>query len=812
MSGTHPDNRATRIQSNDRQAEPPSTGAGGDQHDSVSPADGAGAGIDTRPIAAPKQRPRTSRPTRAANVPGGKVTGVVGDASATGSRSGEDVRKRGWFWHWNSIVTQYAPLIGLKGVGLLNSYTVWTDRREESPHRGYAFPSQQSEADFYGEDRAELITINKILVALDLIEIRKEMVLRVDAQGRRWKVPHNLYRVKDHGDDVSLTTKDVMRVVQLADSDRTVYRYCRRMFSPRFSPIDNDNIWHQILAELRPTDIWQRLAARTEKDETKASARSKAGHAARRANDDNGPFSLPESGDTAASEATHFDSNGSGDNDSPAVELSDEEGSGQTSVAETNNGSRVDVELVNNGLDDNHPSSVEPANTGVVTSVARTNTTYYQSITTTTEEDPSNSEEGVRTERQPGSSRFGIEQGPDTARSADQTRIAFEEANSRATSPAERRQLRQLAERVATLDFPASIDPWKLIGAAIEDAVGAGSAFVAPKRIREILIRWSRDGVPVEYVDNVSLDSATATVSRHEAGLVTTSLATSHRLLGGDLGASATAGAAAGAAAGVVMPNGKTGVEVWSAVAHAMQASLGVSIVQSLFAGSSIVGYDAGTVSIVVADHRQSVEFAERYLDLVTRKLGSALRRPVRLSVSVVEEAGDSDEGGEVRSGGRNEEVSGVESVRRSRLSPRERRSAATTSTTLGAMPVFTIERCGMTNRQVWALALNDLREGGVISRADVDAWLRDAVVLEVGERNGRPYVRLGVPHVLAKRRIDDRFQTPVVQGLARMLGIGGGLELEVSLIRDWLGERRGGRAGDDDEVNSHVEVAGFGG
>jgi hypothetical protein len=101
------------------------------------------------------------------------------------SRAGEDVRRRGWFWHWNVLVTQYAPLIGLKGVGLLNSYTVWTDRREESPHRGYAFPSQQSEADFYGEDRAELITINKILVALDLIEIRKEMVVRADPQGRR---------------------------------------------------------------------------------------------------------------------------------------------------------------------------------------------------------------------------------------------------------------------------------------------------------------------------------------------------------------------------------------------------------------------------------------------------------------------------------------------------------------------------------------------------------------------------------------------------------------------------------------------------
>ncbi len=63
--------------------------------------------------------------------------------SQESERSGEDARRRGWFWHWNTIVTQYAPLIGLKGVGLLNSYTVWTDRREESPHRGYAFPSSR---------------------------------------------------------------------------------------------------------------------------------------------------------------------------------------------------------------------------------------------------------------------------------------------------------------------------------------------------------------------------------------------------------------------------------------------------------------------------------------------------------------------------------------------------------------------------------------------------------------------------------------------------------------------------------------------
>ena len=139
------------------------------------------------------------------------VAGI--DTSNGGERSGDDTRKRGWFWHWNAIVTQFAPLVGLKGVGLLNSYTVWTDRREESPHRGYAFPSQQSEADFYGEDRAELIAINKILVTLDLIEIRKEMVLRTDEAGRRWRVPHNFYRVKDRDEGFSLTPEAVRKIV-----------------------------------------------------------------------------------------------------------------------------------------------------------------------------------------------------------------------------------------------------------------------------------------------------------------------------------------------------------------------------------------------------------------------------------------------------------------------------------------------------------------------------------------------------------------------------------------------------------------------
>ena len=118
------------------------------------------------------------------------------------------------------------------------------------------------------------------------------MVLRADEQGRRWRVPHNFYRVKDHGDGFHLTSRDVLTVVELADRDKTVYRYIRRIFSDRFAPIDGDNVWGRILAEVRQNETWQRLAARAAHEEGRASARTRAGHAARKAN-----LGMPADGD-----------------------------------------------------------------------------------------------------------------------------------------------------------------------------------------------------------------------------------------------------------------------------------------------------------------------------------------------------------------------------------------------------------------------------------------------------------------------------------------------------------------------------------
>jgi len=446
-----------------------------------------------------------------------EIAGVVGEGQA--GRSGEDVRRRGWFWHWNSIVTQYAPLIGLKGVGLLNSYTVWTDRREESPHRGYAFPSQQSEADFYGEDRAELIAINKILVALDLIEIRKEMVLRVDEQGRRWRVPHNFYRVKDHGDGFGLGSGDVLRVVELADRDQAIYRYVHHIFSSRFSAIDADNVWARILVEVRQNETWQRLAARAAREEDRASARTRAGHAARKAGNPLGA-GMPESRDTTTTDTTQNDS----DNViSPGV--------GETSVASTNNGSDEDVAPTNKGFDGPESTVVDPANTGQATSVGPSNRTYNQfRLTTTTTDDGPKKAAEFEDEPSPLAGRspapatvhdtasgdganaarslteIHVESGPggrpapmDAAGEASAIR-AFEDANGRRSTPAERQLLRGLAERFtpaardqAHPDLPTG---WSWLVAAIYEAVEAGSAFVAPRRLREILSRWEREGAP----------------------------------------------------------------------------------------------------------------------------------------------------------------------------------------------------------------------------------------------------------------------------------------------------------------------------
>jgi len=651
----------------------------------------------------------------------------VGQASERDSeRSGEDARRRGWFWHWNTIITQYAPLVGLKGVGLLNSYTVWTDRREESPHHGYAFPSQQSEADFYGEDRAELITINKILVELGLIEIRKEMVLRVDERGRRWKVPHNLYRVRDHQDGYNLSVEDVLRVVELASRDRAVYRYIRRIFSPRFTPIDAGNVWHQMLPQLRQEASWRALEERAIREEARASARTKAGHA-KRSKPSNEPTNdeLPESmrqkrdGVLSASEAAE----------------KREQTPIRTSVASTNDGSPVDVDVGNNGLE----TAAERSNTGLAledvtiaeqrneggpSGVDQGNTTYYENSFTTT------TTTLLETDRE---RPTGVGAGP--LPSASSTVVTcFEAANNRSASPLE---IELLAELEASFESSArrtgeTGGEW--VVAAIREAVGSGSRFVAPKRVREILNRWSKQGDPVRA------GAAPASEGVTNVPTVTTK---DFRL-----------------------PDGRNAGDVWDRTLKLLSGALDPDELDRLLGGSRIVAYQAGTITVATKSNESAQRLSGEYYELVARKLAEAMRRSVRIEFIIGETSADEPSSSqpisEPEAGGK--VISFVEA---SRPAP---------------LPTFALSG-GLSNQQVWSTALVALSSR--LTAATLETWLRPASIIGV-EPDGT--LILGAPNAFAQRRLSSRLQEDIVRVLSDLLGRP--VQLRVVVAQEWLRQR----------------------
>jgi hypothetical protein len=681
---------------------------------------------------------------------------IAGIAPAQATRSGDDVRRRGWFWHWNSIVTQYAPLIGLKGVGLINSYTVWTDRREESPHRGYAFPSQQREADFYGEDRAELITINKILVALDLIEIRKEMVLRTDGQGRRWRVPHNFYRVKDHNDGFHLTTEHVLKVIELADRDKTVYRYIRRIFSERFAPIDSDNVWARILPEVRQNETWQRLAARAAHEEDRASARTRAGHAARKANlgvpEDGADLTLVESQTPPGGgrwRGAPEEGNDS-DNDTPPKEKT-------TSVAKINNGSAIDVEPGNKGSTRKSTTSVDPINRAGASTVAPINTTYDQDelVTTTTTTPVSeridltaNADSGTKMASSkptvaPASSGPGGLPAPIDAAGQAGAVQAFEDANGKRSTPAQRQMLTKLAAdfewAALHASHPGMETSWAWLTAAIYEAVEAGSAYVAPRRLREIMSRWEREGLRSRERRDPLRQSERSEESLRSQPLV--------RL---------------GNSPDIALPHGFGSRRTWEFTIGLLSTTIERDRLAEFFDGTAISGYHDGEVTLTVPDATQAERIMGEYRELVARKLGEAMRRPIRLAMIApnVDEASNDE--------------------------PTEREATVATERNVSedevTIPSFLVPECGLPSGQVWAAVLDEIAHGGTVSRANLDTWLRQTALIGRAE-NGA--LIIGVPHALAQQRITTRLLSPLQAAVRSVVGTVPGIEVVVA--RDWL-------------------------
>lgn len=643
---------------------------------------------------------------------------------AAAQRSGEDARRRGWFWHWNTIITQYAPLIGLKGVGLLNSYTVWTDRREESPHRGYAFPSQQAEADFYGEDRAELITINKILVALDLIEIRKEMVLRVDERGRRWRVPHNLYRVKDHPEGYVLGVDDVLRVVELAARDRAVYRYIRRIFSSRFAPIDRDNVWHQILPVVRQTEIWQRLAERAEREEARNSARTRAGHASRSRAAGKEEPAEPTTTDPAP----------------PTTNVEPTNTGSQPAVDESNSGSDADVAASNNASAAPEAGNAAQTNEGPEEIVDESNTTYNQDLSTTT---TTTGTPGTMADTAGGDDDDVLQRPAGAGPILEPTAAVvacFEAANGRTATPLERELLAELevAFDAAARRAGASGSAW--VEAAIREAVSSGSRFVAPKRIREILSRWAREG------EAVRPGAATAP----------------------PLGVAPDA-------PDFPLPHGPGSRRTWEFVLRLLAQVIDRAEMERLFAGSAIVGYRAGTVTVAVASEAIAARLGAEYYDLVARKLSEAMRRPVRVQFTAP------DTGDAAAPEDEEPAPAAPEPAPPPPLRPTPPAAPAT-------LPRFVLPG-GLTNFQVWEAAQDDLARE--LSQANFESWVRPAALLGMDDDGT---LVIGAPSAFACRRLEVLLPQ-IRAALGRILGAP--VQARAVVTREWLRQHQAPGSGE---------------
>lgn len=641
---------------------------------------------------------REAMPEAVANKP--KLTGIIGDQSAEAgeSRSGVDARRRGWYWNWNTMVTQFAPLIGLDGKGLLDSYIVWTDRREDSPFRGYAFPSTTAEANFYGIDRNVLGTINKILVALDLIEIKKSMVHRPD-NGNDWKFPHNTYRVKDQEDNFQLTTEAVRKVVQLATEDTAVYRRIKHIFGSKFKPIDPNSVWYDIIAELEPTPNWQKLQKVALADERRTSERSKKGHASRRksAKTEN-PIttgestaktstSVPVSSQVATATTVDNDTT----NDSTVVSKSPV----KSTAAQTSNGLQTSAAQSNKASGAGTSSDAASTSNGGPTIAQSTSTMNYTDQTTTTTGDNEAQNEIQPNQNVEPSSIEDFGGGPDDSRDRELTLRLFDEANEKPVSIAARRILTRIADDFADLARSAGMTGWALTGVAIEEAVSSGSTFVAPKRVREILTRWRKDGIPEIYAGvSVRHDQP----AQQPVATVTGSSQGSHSFVRTPV-----------VAAGISQRSGRGGDDpdvIWQAACKLLLIDPAISpaLHAQLISDARLIRIIDKHAELLVSDRLNAVLTIE-VQKAIQSKLSVAVRTPLFLRILT----GD---------GPPPNVIDPYHAARNGMLSG----------------DLFQVPGSGMTNVQLWAAVQNALGSAGDIPRTELSMWANSSELLALAD------------------------------------------------------------------------------
>jgi len=212
---------------------------------------------------------------------------------------------------------------------------------------------------------------------------------------------------------------------------------------------------------------------------------------------------------------------------------------------------------------------------------------------------------------------------------------AFEDANGRRATPAERQLLRGLADRfdapAAEQARPGRETGWEWLAAAVYEAVEAGSAYVAPRRLREILTRWEWEGLPGDDGRRPERD--------RPAG---SGRSRSRRAPAGDGAPSPQSSSPSpdcelAAAEDIPLPHGFGSRRTWEFTASLLSGALDPEPLRALLRGTAIAGYQAGEITILAPDSQQAQRIAGEYRELIARKLGEAMRRPVqeRLLITV---------------------------------------------------------------------------------------------------------------------------------------------------------------------------------
>ena len=292
----------------------------------------------------------------------------------------------------------------------------------------------------------------------------------------------------------------------------------------------------------------------------------------------------------------------------------------------------------------------------------------------------------------------------------------FEAANDRRVTPLERHLLAELERDADPAARAVGSTGREWVVAAMREAVASGSAFVAPKRIREIIARWSTD-------------------TRHAPS------STASRLGPASDAASDTTPPAApsdGAATDVRLPGGASGSTVWASVLDDLARVLDRDAYDRLLAGSRITRYWRGTVEIRSGSRAATDKLSNEYRGLIERHLNNHLRRPVAVRFESAPVA----------------EVVGAAPA-----------ASAEEPAPDAPQPIVLAEAEVETGRQVWQSLLGDLAR--VVSPTDLD---RLAGVVVLGQDTSGA-ILLSTPSPLARRLLDVRYRAEVESSLTALLG-----------------------------------------